>query len=139
MMKLYDLISIVKAVIRHERGRQSAWKRGVFEYELDMLDKLMELDNVDIENIYQFKRACLNGAKDFYELSDSGFYFIYDSDIAKRLCNNTELKRTKNGKKQPNKFETWLDVQGRALCQAYVDLEIHAARYLMRRCNHDKL
>lgn len=138
-MKLYELIDKLQGDIRCDRIMRSAWKKGVFEYELDMLDSLMVYTDVDVENIRDFKVLCLNGATDFYELSESGLYLVHDTDIAKRLCNNTELKRTKNGEKQPNKFETWLDVQGRALYQAYADLSIHAARYLMRRWNHDKL
>lgn len=138
-MKLYDLISIVKGDISRERVRRSAWKKGVFEYELDMLDSLMDYNNVDVENIRDFKVLCLNGATDFYQLSEGRYYLIYDCDIAERLCNNTELKRTKGGEKPPNKFETWLDVQGRALYEAYADLSIHAACYLMRRWEHDKL
>ena len=138
-MKLYELIRKLEGDIRRDRVRKSAWSKGVFEYEIDMLDNLMDYNNVDVENIRDFKVLCLNGATDFYELSESGYYLIYCCDIAYRLCNNTELKRTKSGEKQPNKFETWLDVQGRALYQAYADLEIHAARYLMRRSNNGKL
>lgn len=138
-MKLYELSIILKGDIRNNRVRRSAWKKGVFEYELDMLDNLMDFENIDIDNIHDFKRLCLNGTSDFYMLSEGGDYLIYDRDIAKRLCNNTELKRTNYGEKAPNKFETWLDVQARALYQAYADLEIHAAYYLMRRFNHGKL
>lgn len=139
-MKLYDLVFKLRLDIVKYQDRRSAWSKGVFEYELDMIENIIDYyENIDIVDIREFKSLCLNGATDFYMLSKSGCYFVYDGDIAKRLCNNTELKRTKNGKKQPNKFETWLDVQSRALYQAYVDLEIHAARYLMRRCNHDKL
>ena len=36
------------------------------------------------------------------------------------------------GEKSPNKFETWLDVQARALYQAYKDLEIHVSFILAR-------
>nr|DAG71039.1 MAG TPA: hypothetical protein [Caudoviricetes sp.] len=139
-MKLYDLVFKLRSDIVKYQDRRSAWSKGVFEYELDMIENIIDYyENIDIVDIREFKSLCLTGVTDFYMLSKSGWYLIYDGDIAKRLCNNTELKRTKNGKKQPNKFETWLDVQGRALYQAYVDLEIHAARYLMRRCNHDKL
>ena len=139
-MKLYELCDLLKGDIRNNRVRGSAWAKGVFQYELDMIENINDYyENIDIVDIREFKSLCLNGGTDFYMLSKSGCYLVYDGDIAKRLCNNTELKRTKNGKKQPNKFETWLDVQGRALYQAYADLSIHAARYLMRRWNHDKL
>lgn len=43
---------------------------------------------------------------------------IYDSDIAERLCNPSELKKTRNGERRPNGREEWLDTQARALFQA---------------------
>ena len=44
---------------------------------------------------------------------------IYDSDIAERLCTPSELKKTRNGERKPNSREEWLDVQARALRQAF--------------------
>lgn len=99
MMKLYELIDKLSGDIRAERVRRSAWEKGVFQYELDMIENIIDYyENIDIVDIREFKSLCLNGATDFYMLSKSGCYLAYDGDIAKRLCNNTELKRTKNGK-----------------------------------------
>lgn len=137
-MKLYELIDKIQSGIRRDQVRRSAWKKGVFEYEIDMLDSLMIYNNVDVENIRDFKVLCLNGATDFYELSESGSYLVYDTDIAERLCNNTELKRTKSGEKAPNKFETWLDVQARALYQAYKYLELYARAILTRESEYNE-
>jgi hypothetical protein len=61
----------------------------------------------------------LNGAKDWKQYSEGGCALIYDKQIALTLCNPTELKITDNGQKQPNKQETWLQVQARALFQAW--------------------
>lgn len=47
-----------------------------------------------------------------------GCYLIYNSDIAKMFCTPSELKKTHNGERKPNKNEEWLDVQARALNQA---------------------
>lgn len=41
-------------------------------------------------------------------------------DIAKLLCTPSELKKTDYGRKLPNSTEDWLDVQARALYQAYM-------------------
>ena len=61
----------------------------------------------------------LNGAENWKEYSWGGCSLIYDQDIAQRLCTPSELKKTKNGTRKPNKQEEWLDTQARALYQAY--------------------
>jgi hypothetical protein len=64
-------------------------------------------------------KACLNGAEDWSQASWGGCYECYDGDIAKRLCTPSELKKTRNGERRPNASEEWLDVQARALYQAF--------------------
>jgi hypothetical protein len=92
----------------------SAWKRGVKDYALE----LVESAEVELtpENV---KAILLNGAKDWSNYSYGGCSSIYDTDIAERLCTPSELKRKKGGDLQPNTRETWLDVQARALFQAF--------------------
>lgn len=104
---------------------RSAWSRGVKEYANDLLNDLDAgirngwIDPGDtFSNYNMFDTALLNGAYDWKEFSYGGCAYIFDDEIAQRLCNNTELKITKNGHKYPNKQETWLDVQARALYQA---------------------
>lgn len=48
-----------------------------------------------------------------------GSALVYDGDIAAALCTPSELKRTRNGDRRPNSREEWLDVQARALRQAF--------------------
>lgn len=64
------------------------------------------------------------------EYSWGGSALVYDGDIAAALCNPSELKKTRNGKRRPNSREEWLDVQARALYQAFrrVYSAIRAAR-----------
>lgn len=100
---------------------RSAWQRGVKEYALEMAENFDSIPTTAAE----LKNMCLNGAGDFVVLSYGGGSLIYDTDICERLCNNTEKKRTGYGDKQPNSRESWLDVQARALYQAY---------RLIRRC-----
>ena len=38
--------------------------------------------------------------------------------ICRRLCSQLEIKKTKDGERRPNKQESWIDVQARALYQA---------------------
>jgi hypothetical protein len=93
---------------------RSAWKRGVKDYALEMVESA-EIE-LTPENV---KATLLNGAKDWSQYSHGGCSAIYDADIAERLCSPSELKRKKGGDLQPNTRETWLDVQARALFQAF--------------------
>lgn len=97
----------------------SAWKKGVKEYALELAETLVEnYTSDDVCNFNILKKALLNGASSWNEYSYGGCSLICDTEIAERLSTKTELKLTKNGEKQPNKNETWLDVQARALFQA---------------------
>lgn len=106
---------ILKGLKKRDFNR-SAWDRAVNIYACELLN------NIDIENISnvaELKEAALNGAKDFKEYSYGGCSLICDEDIARRCCTPSEFKRTKGGQWRPNKSEEWLDVQARALFQAY--------------------
>ena len=103
---------------REKQSRHSAWSKGVSNYTEELLKNIE--DQLDqIETVPELHEAALNGAKDFSQYSWGGCSFIYDFDICEALCNNTEKKRTDNGRLAPNKNEAWLDVQARALFQAY--------------------
>jgi hypothetical protein len=113
---------IIKMTIENIRNEveaskaASAWARGVKLYALDLIDSVPY--NVEYGSVESLKADMLNGARDWKQYSWGGCSLIYDEDIAKRLCNPTELKRTKNGQKDPNPRERWLDTQARALYQA---------------------
>ena len=91
--------------------------KGVKEYALELVD-LASDDMVFADNV-DMKTELLNGAKNFKHYSYGGCSLIYNEDIAKRLCNATELRKCDNGRKEPNRDEMWLDVQARALYQAF--------------------
>jgi len=103
--------------IQNKKTR-GAWDKAVSQYALDLLESL------DGEEIC--KSNLLNGAQDWKQYSEGGCSLIYDSDIAERVCNPSELTRTRGGELQPNSRETWLDVQSRALHQAYKRIIRHA-------------
>ena len=98
---------------------RSAWDNGVKAYALDLLE---ELDwNYYPEELVTSKNvtaAMLRGAPDWLQYSEGGLALCRDEDVALRLCNNTELKVTRYGERRPNKKESWLEVQARALFQA---------------------
>ena len=96
--------------IEHLNPR-SAWNRGVMRYALELINSIEVGEEIT-------EKKMLNGAKDWKEYSEGGSALIYDELICRRLCTPSEIKKTKDGKRNPNKHETWLDVQARALYQA---------------------
>lgn len=101
---------------------RSAWNKGVKKYALELLDNVDDSAQYgkQLNTISEWKKALLNGAENCEEYSYGGSAFIYDEDIAKRLCTPSEFKRKRGGELNPNSRETWLDVQARALNQAYL-------------------
>lgn len=112
-----DILAKAAEIIKARKDR-SAWDRGVNDYALELLDNLAELTLDDLADLKTVRCALLNGADTWQQYSYGGSALIYDSDIAERLCTPSELKRCKDGDRNPNSRETWLDVQRRALYQA---------------------
>lgn len=114
--KLYQSIESEK--------QRSAWDKGVTKYALELVDQLGEqinggyFEELDLTESKKVRAALLNGAENWSQYSWGGCSLIYDSDIAERLCNPSELKKTRNGERRPNSREEWLDTQARALFQA---------------------
>ena len=102
------------------RKERSAWERGVQAYAFDLVENLQERAEYEDRTPApeEVREWLLNGARNWSEYSWGGSALIYDGDIAERLCNPSELKRTRNGERRPNSREEWLDVQARALYQA---------------------
>lgn len=112
---------MINAIIKELESmrNRSAWERGVNAYAVELVEGLEYLDDVEeICNSRLLEKALLNGASDWTQYSWGGCSLIYNEDIAKRLCNPTELKKTRNGERKPNANEEWLDTQARALYQA---------------------
>jgi hypothetical protein len=105
-LSLYNKIESLKS--------RSAWGRGVNSYALELVESAE--NELTLENV---KAELLNGAQNWKQFSEGGCSLIYDADIAERLCSPSELKKTKCGELQPNSRENWLDVQARALFQAF--------------------
>lgn len=114
--KLYQSIESEK--------QRSAWDKGVTKYALELVEQLGEqinggyFEELDLTESKKVRAALLNGAANWSQYSWGGCSLIYDSDIAERLCNPSELKKTRNGERRPNSREEWLDTQARALFQA---------------------
>lgn len=116
-MKTNQIIEILE-----NKKYRSAWDKGVNVYALELVEELQEY--IDYQKIdlptdtKELEKILLNGASNWSEYSWGGSGLIYDGDIAERLCTPSELKKTKNGERRPNKNEEWLDTQARALYQA---------------------
>lgn len=108
-----------------QRKDRSAWGRGVNGYAVDMLQQIADyykdgyISADDLETWATAEAVALNGARDWSEYSWGGSALVYDGDIAAALCTPSELKKTRNGERRPNSREEWLDVQARALHQAF--------------------
>lgn len=109
-------IDTIRATINTRKAR-SAWDKGVTLYALELLDNLRDLPADDSRQ--EIQNALLNGARDWREYSWGGCSLIYNGDIAERLCSPSELKRCRGGEWRLNRREEWLDVQARALYQAF--------------------
>lgn len=101
------------------RKTRSAWSKGVNNFALDLLENIRDLNGREVETRKELETALLNGARDWREYSWGGCSLIYNGDIAERLCSPSELKRCRGGEWRPNRREEWLDVQARALYQAF--------------------
>ena len=108
-----------------QRKDRSAWGRGVTAYAVDMLQQIADyykdgyISADDLASCTACQTAALNGARNWIEYSWGGSALVYDWDIAAALCTPSELKKTRNGDRRPNSREEWLDVQARALRQAF--------------------
>lgn len=98
------------------RKDRSAWDKGVTAYALEIIEEWD--DSREWNGSPADKKELLNGADNWTQYSEGGCALIYDGDIAERLCNPSELKKTRNGDRNPNGRETWIDLQARALSQA---------------------
>lgn len=119
--KYTGIIAKIAAELETRKDR-SAWNKGVTLYAWDMLDEIQERTNYERkepETAAELNEYALNGAESWEQYSWGGSALIYNGDIAERLCNPSELKKTRNGERRPNSREEWLDTQARALFQAY--------------------
>lgn len=118
-------ITAIERRLNNQKPDRSAWNRGVKAYTYELLDSIAEALNYQGKgeecptDWASLRALALNGADDWNAYSWGGSSLIYDFDIANRLCNPTELKRTRGGELRPNCREQWLDTQARALYQAF--------------------
>ena len=100
----------VLAALEAKKPR-TAWNRGVLAYAIDMVAELGDRPLTE--------KNLLGGAENWKKWSRGGFGLVYDHAIARRLCPPSVLKRKKDGELPPNGKEDWIDVETRAVSQAW--------------------
>lgn len=129
----YVIIDVKKLIAEAEKLSKSEhtyWSRGVVSLIRDYAKEvLQEHDGETVSNKELFKLwSC--GAETLKDAVYGGCFDIWNYDIAKRLCTPSEFKRSKEGMRNPNRCETWLDVEYRAIyravCLTYNILELTA-------------
>lgn len=108
-LKNMKTTNVIFEKIAHLNPR-SAWNRGVMRYAMELMNDVVGKEITE--------KNLLNGAKNWHQYSEGGCALIDDELICRRLCTPSEIKKTHNGERRPNKQETWIDVQARALYQA---------------------
>ena len=118
-----EIVEQIASKVEQTKTR-SAWSKGVKAYAEELCEELREaaeggyVEAWELSNRRLFEKAMLNGADNWRQYSEGGCALCYDGQIAERLCAPWELRKTDNGRKDPNPRETWIDVQSRALYQA---------------------
>ncbi len=103
------------------RKARSAWEKGVKLYALELVENMREYTigmGRAPKNETETRLWMLSGAENWKEFSHGGCALIYDGEIAERLCTPSELRKKDGGRLAPNRAESWIDVQARALYQA---------------------
>ena len=118
-------VARIREEIENTRFR-SAWDNGVKLYALDILgDYSKMLDYAKETGGYTprfIETTLLLGAENWMAYSEGGCSLVCSADIAKRLCSPSEMKRKTSRSGMilpPNRIETWIQAQGRALNQAW--------------------
>ena len=119
-----EIEGMIKNLKEKEKKARSKWGKAVLQDAQWLLENVIE----GYDEPYELsEKLVLNGAENWKEFSYGASALVYDGDIAEHYCTPSELKKVGFKKidlgnyveKQPNANEEWLDVQARALRQAW--------------------
>ena len=120
-MMSYVIIDVRRLVAEAEklsRTERSCWSRGVASLIRDYAEEvLQEHDGETVSNKELF-RLWNCGNETLRDAVYYGCFDIWNYDIAKRLCTPSQFKKSKEGMRSPNRCETWLDVEYKAIYRA---------------------
>ena len=111
----------IQSKIETIASERSAWARGVKDYALELMENLENNPSLIDEfndGMPIREKDLLSGDSDWVAYRYGGCSSIYNQDIAERLCTPSELKKARQGERNPNANEDWLQCQARALGQA---------------------
>lgn len=117
----YVLIDVKRLVAEAEKlskSERSCWSRGVASLIRDYGEDVLGEHDGEIISARDFYKLWNCGADSLRDAVYGGCFDIWNYDIAKRLCTPSELKKSNEGMRSPNKRENWLDVEIRAMYQA---------------------
>lgn len=127
-MMSYVLIDVKRLVAEAEkmsRTERSYWSRGVASLIRDYGEDVLGEHDGEIISARDFYKIWNCGNDSLRDAVYGGCFDIWNYDIAKRLCTPSELKKSNEGMRRPNRNEEWLDVEIRAMYQAmYKSLDI---------------
>lgn len=115
---IIDVKRLVEEAEKLSRTERSCWSRGVASLVRDYAEDVLREHDGETATIKEFDQLWNCGAETLRDAVYGGCFDIWNYDIAKRLCTPSEFKRTKEGMREPNRRETWLDVEYRAICRA---------------------
>lgn len=96
---------------------RSAWKKGVADAAFDLLE---DFEGEELPaTVKELEKALLNGCESWEQYSYYGNALCYNYQIAKRFCTPSEYQKKHEGALPPNNSENWIELQARALCQAF--------------------
>lgn len=119
MAKVIRLSDLYKSVAAAKCGR-SKWENGKHYLALTIIEMAEEPNAV--VDLRDLEATLLNGAADWSAYCYGGGLIVSNLEIAELLCTPSELRRSTaadGSLKDPNKRETWMDVQARAALQAW--------------------
>ena len=117
-IRLQDVYNVID-----NKKTRGAWNNGVKVYALYLLEGVIFEEDDPAYTVTDLKNRLLNGAKNWQHYAAGGGGFVYDYEIASTLCTPAQLKRytyKEGGLKNPNRYETWIDIEARALFQAWL-------------------
>ena len=117
-IRLKDIYNIID-----NKKTRGAWNNGVKVYALFLLEGVILEEDDPVYTVPGLKDRLLNGAKNWQHYAAGGGGFVYNYEIARTLCTPAQLKRytyKEGGLEDPNRYETWIDVEARALFQAWL-------------------
>jgi len=134
MVKLVEVLNSLKA----EKSARSAWDRGVAATAIELVEGQIEClgadGEIDPSDRAKLEKQFLDGAEDWTDYSYGGSAFAHDWDIVERYCTPSYIKHyrgipcSRTSMLAPGGRESWLELQARALGQAFCKVYDTAVR-----------